>query len=242
MSTKPYYFAWDNGVRVMVDRETGRKRPVNEIVREAAKAGDLTTMDQAMANEAEEIIKFNPNHDNLGRFSSSGGGGSAAGTPTGQYSKEEQIKAIKDWSDGEYGYIRQTQRGDYSGDDADKYKRKGDALEEYIDSQPSFTGDIYRGISTDTPIDFRQGQKITMNGTSSWSKDEDIADEFSQNDEYSYFFVTEGCSKAADISQHAMNPGEQEVLVSKDVTFEITYVEIDPDTGQNIVVVKEVKE
>lgn len=191
----------------------------------------------------EEILKFNPNHDSLGRFSSSnGGGGAADGTSTSQYSKEEQIKAIKDWSDGEYGYIRQTQRGDYNGDDADKYKRKGDALEEYIASQPSFTGDIYRGISTDTPIDFRQGQKITMNGTSSWSKDEDIADEFSQNDEYSYFFVTEGCSKAADISQHAMNPGEQEVLVSKDVTFKITYVEIDPDTGQNIVVLKEVEE
>ena len=52
MAEKPYYFDWDeNGVRVMVDRKTGKMTPVNEIVSNATEEGRLTTMDQAMANE-----------------------------------------------------------------------------------------------------------------------------------------------------------------------------------------------
>ena len=50
MSTKPYYFDWHNGVRVMIDRKTGKKTPVNEIVTNAARSGALVTMDQAIQN------------------------------------------------------------------------------------------------------------------------------------------------------------------------------------------------
>ena len=192
----------------------------------------------------EEIQKFNPYHGSDGRFSTANGAHSftyspgkskahdlaierekqrqaATGGSGGKYTKEEQIKAIEDWSDGAYGKIRRVQQGKYNGSDAQKYKDQGEALEEFINSQPSFKGDLYRGISTDEEIDFKKGQKITMNGTSSWSKDDDIADEFSRFDEYSYMFVTSNLNKAADISKYAMNPGEQEVLVSKNVTFEV---------------------
>lgn len=52
MAEKPYYFDWDeNGVRVMIDRKTGKKTPVNDIVNRAAEEGSLVTMEQAMANE-----------------------------------------------------------------------------------------------------------------------------------------------------------------------------------------------
>jgi len=52
MAEKPYYFDWDeNGVRVMIDRKTGKKTPVNDIVNRAAEEGRLVTMEQAMANE-----------------------------------------------------------------------------------------------------------------------------------------------------------------------------------------------
>lgn len=55
MKQKPYYFDWDeNGVRVMIDRKTGKKTPVNEIVNRAAEEGRLVTMEQAMANERKK--------------------------------------------------------------------------------------------------------------------------------------------------------------------------------------------
>lgn len=58
MSTKPYYFDWHNGVRVMIDRKTGKKTPVNDIVTNAARSGALVTMDQAMANETKKSDNF----------------------------------------------------------------------------------------------------------------------------------------------------------------------------------------
>lgn len=55
MKQKPYYFDWDeNGVRVMIDRKTGKKTPVNEIVNRAAEEGRLVTMEQEMANERKK--------------------------------------------------------------------------------------------------------------------------------------------------------------------------------------------
>lgn len=58
MSTKPYYFDWDNGVRVMIDRKTGKKTSVNDIVRNAERAGKLVTMEQAIANETKKSADF----------------------------------------------------------------------------------------------------------------------------------------------------------------------------------------
>ena len=194
----------------------------------------------------EQILKFNPNHDNLGRFSSSNGGGgaAAAGASTGQYSKEEQIKAIEDWSDGAYGYIRSTQRGSYSGADADKYKKQGEAIEEYIKQQPDVGGELFRGISTDQPINFKRGQEITMNGTSSWSKDETIAQDFAggeyANGDHAYIFTGFGLKNSADISSLAMNPGEKEVVVSKDTKFRIMDVINDPNEYATYVVVESI--
>lgn len=94
MKEKPYYFDWDkNGIRVMIDRKTGKKTPVSEIVRSAAKEGRLITMEQAMANESkkkgeiaktfDEILKFNDRHypagsPQGGQFAPKDGGGGGA--------------------------------------------------------------------------------------------------------------------------------------------------------------------
>lgn len=52
MADKGYHFEWDeNGVRVEVDHKTGKRTPVDELVRQATEQGDLVTMEQAMANE-----------------------------------------------------------------------------------------------------------------------------------------------------------------------------------------------
>ena len=52
MAEKPYFFMTDaNGVRMCVDRATGKRTPVDDVVRQAAERGDLVTMEQAMSNE-----------------------------------------------------------------------------------------------------------------------------------------------------------------------------------------------
>ncbi len=161
----------------------------------------------------------------------------AAKQAAGKYSKEEQIKALEYWSDGGYGKIRRTQTGQFN--DA-KAKVQGEAIEEFIDQAKSYKGDLYRGISTEEPLDLRVGQEIDMKGTSSWSKNEDAADEFAHWEENSYCFVTKGLTRAADISMHAMNPGEEEVLVSAKTKFKVVSIDYDPDLEQTIYVVEEI--
>ena len=52
MAEKPYFFMTDeNGVAMCVDRATGKRTPVDDIVRQAAERGDLVTMEQGMSNE-----------------------------------------------------------------------------------------------------------------------------------------------------------------------------------------------
>lgn len=177
-----------------------------------------------------DLRKHNPYRDKIGRFATKNG--HAGGT----YTQEEQIAALTDWSDGGYGEIRRAQTGAI--DDAER-RAQAEAIEEYIEQQPPYTGDLYRGIATDEPVHFRVGQTISMNGLSSWTKSEEIADEFTQFDTYAYCFVTQGLTRAADVSKHMMNPGEQEVLVSAKTKFRIKSTEFDPDLNQTIVVVEE---
>ena len=212
------------------------------------------------ASTFEDILKFNPYHDAKGRFAAANSATSftyspgkskahdkaiarekerqAAATSTGKYTKEEQISAIADWSDGGYAKIRRAQRGE---SDDETRKAQAEAIEEFIEQAPAYTGDLYRGISTEKPVNFKVGQEISMNGVSSWSKSEDIADEFSRFDDYSTCFVTKGLTRAADVSMHTMNPGEEEVLVSVKTNFKVTQVEFDPDLDQTIVVVEEIR-
>lgn len=181
-----------------------------------------------------KVDKYNPYHDARGRFASGPGGGSTAG----KFSKEEQIGAIKSWSDGAYGNIRRAQTGK---SDDPTAKKQADAIEEYISQSGGVSGYLARGIATEKPMDFKAGQIIDMKGVSSWSKSDEVADEFTQNEANAYLFVADGVKRAADISMHAMNPGEQEVLVSSKAKFKITDVQYDPDFDQTIVSVTEVE-
>ena len=194
-----------------------------------------------MAFTYEEVKKFNPHHDpKNGRFTS-GSGGSSGG---GKYTQEERVAAIKDWADGSFGSIRKAQTGTLraSGEEIKRRREQAEALEEFIADEPAYKGYLCRGISTESEIDFKVGDKIDMNGISSWSKSEDVADEFAREHEHSYFFATENLSRAADISKHAMNPGEAEVLVSSKTKFQIKNVEYDPDLSQTIISLVEVEE
>lgn len=66
MAEKPYYFETDeNGVRVMVDRETGEKTPVNDIIDQALADGSLKTMEQQMADEHAKKAKKGEGVDDI---------------------------------------------------------------------------------------------------------------------------------------------------------------------------------
>lgn len=187
------------------------------------------------------VEKYNDNHDPAtGRFTSGPGGGKGKAAQSAKYSKKDQIAAIEDWSDGGYGYVRAAQTGKTNDP---KRKAQAEAIEQYIEeNKGKETGYLARGISTDEPLKLKPGQELDMNGTSSWSKSDEVAEEFAQFDDNKYLFVaTDGITKAADISKHAMNPDEQEVIVSKDARLKIDSVQYDYDSDITVVVVKEVE-
>lgn len=49
----------EKGVRVMIDTQTGKRTPVNEVVENAAKEGKLITPEQAMWNKHQKERKKN---------------------------------------------------------------------------------------------------------------------------------------------------------------------------------------
>lgn len=179
------------------------------------------------------LRKANPYHGPDGKFTSKGGGGGASM----KYTEEQQDAAIAAWSDGAYGKIRAAQTGKTNDPES---VAQAEAIEEFIENAPKYTGELYRGIATDEPLDFKNGQVIDMRGLSSWTTSEDMAEEFaSWGAENKYFFVTEGLSMAADISQKTMNPGEGEVLVSGKAKFKIKSMEWEPDSAETIIVLEE---
>ena len=225
---------------------------------------------KTVAKSFDEIMKFNPYHDNLGRFASSNGyasftyapgkskahdlaiarekerqaaaGGTGSPKKERKYSKEEQIEAVKGYTYGDYGYIRQLQCGDKSNMTqkmVEEFTKKGEALEQYISESPRYKGDIYRGINVDRNTQFKVGQTIDMRGTSSWSQDKWEAEDFAglhvntswhnalhgnKTERPVVFEMKKAPKKCADVNDISSNYGELEVIVSKDTRFKITKV------------------
>lgn len=245
---------------------------------------------KSLAMSFEEVLKFNPYHDSLGRFASANGAtsftyapgkskahdlaiarmkakemvnrlseedkdeirnllnggdsgedaqesqasGGAKENPNQKYSREEQVAAIEDWTLSDYQEIRAAQCGNAKGsaEYQEKLRQKGEAIEEYISSNPSYEGEIYRGIYMDNPATPKVGQKLDMQGTSSWSADEYVAQHFAGAaerktfSEHAYVFkMQKAPSQSADIDDISRNHGELEVIVSKNVQFRVTGVE-----------------
>lgn len=229
---------------------------------------------KTVAKTFSEIAKFNPYHDNRGRFASANGYASftyapgkskahdmaiarekqrqaaagGAGTPKKEqkkepkYSKEEQIEAVKGFTYGDYGYIRQLQCGDKSNmtkKTIEEMTKKGEALEQYITESPKYKGAIYRGINVDRSTQFKVGQTIDMRGTSSWSQDKWEAEDFAglhvntswhnalhghKTERPVVFEMKKAPKKCADVNDISSNYGELEVIVSKDTRFKVTAV------------------
>lgn len=226
---------------------------------------------------SEEIEKFNPYHDRLGRFTTGGGassftwrpGASAAhdsaiarekerassGTSAGDSkadtktserghikpkSYEENIETVKQelgcddkqakkymrsmlsYTAENYEAIRAYQSGKKN-DYTKKFRNDAKNIEEYIDKAPHWNGGtLYRGVGLDASVDvksaFKPGTELNMQGTSSWSSDTGIAKNFAR-DRNMVIFQCDRISKATSVSHISNNPGEKEVLVSKDTKY-----------------------
>lgn len=178
------------------------------------------------------------------RQAAAGGAGSPKTPPKKEtrYSKEEQIEAVKGYTYGDYGYIRQLQCGDKSNMTekmVEEFTKKGEALEQHISESPKYKGAIYRGINVDRNTQFKEGQTIDMRGTSSWSQDKWEAEDFAglhvntswhnalhgnKTERAVVFEMKKAPKKCADVNDISSNYGELEVIVSKDTRFKITKV------------------
>lgn len=179
------------------------------------------------------------------RQAAAGGAGSPKAPPKKEppkYNKEEQIEAVKGYTYGDYGYIRQLQCGDKSNMTekmVEEFTKKGEALEQYISESPKYKGAIYRGINVDRNTQFKEGQTIDMRGTSSWSQDKWEAEDFAglhvntswhnalhghKTERAVVFEMKKAPKNCADVNDISSNYGELEVIVSKDTRFKITKV------------------
>lgn len=217
----------------------------------------------------EEILKFNPYHDSLGRFATANGATSmtyapgkskahdnaiarekekqqetaAAGGKEAKYTEKERVAAVKGFTISDYYSIRKIQSGKTPSyldeDELQEYTKKGEAIEEYISVHGPYKGEIYRGINTSGDEGFKVGQKIDMQGTSSWTTDEKLGYEWAgknsngdkgafnhkTGNERAYVFKMQSPKKSAYIDDISENQGEKEVLVSTDTRFKITKIE-----------------
>ena len=144
-----------------------------------------------------------------------------------QEKAKEYFEALDDWSGGGYIGVRALQSGrlsdypNYTEDDIAKTKKQAEAIENYINDAPPYSGTLYRGIGVDANH-FKVGDQVDMQGTSSWSSSKDMAEDFALGEgggRKSVVLVsTKKISKAASI-ESIVQTGEDEVLVSKDVKY-----------------------
>lgn len=135
----------------------------------------------------------------------------------------DMADSIRAFNGNEHIAIRHAQQGR---NDEQFLKDKGNAIENYIEKAPSYKGKIYRGQRSKIGNDYKIGQVIDMNGTSSWSSDKIIADEFAQKallnpGQKRVVFSVNNVIQSASIA-HLSFHDEAEVLVSKNQKFKIT--------------------
>lgn len=211
----------------------------------------------------DEIEKFNPYHDRLGRFASAGGAASFTYKPgkskahdlaiqrekerlaqSGNGGKKEETTrrgnrrfsdkdcgdAIIQYTGSGYRGVRRVQSGNdsiYSKEDKAKYKEMGEKVEEFIKDPPPYgAGTLYRGInvSPDVAKQFKKGTVVSMNGTSSWTESEKVADEFAGFGGSRCVFISTGTKMGKSIAEFSDFPQEKEVCVSRDARYRINNV------------------
>lgn len=206
-----------------------------------------------MAKSFSDILKFNQNHDNLGRFSSGSGGAAAniVDTRSGvDYSKipQEQKDAITQWTFSSKGI---------KNPETDEDKKTAKALEDYInDGTEDIKGTMYRGIVMDSKdyskltMDFLQQSEIDQKGLSSWSSDLTTASGFGgvhggtgieDGKRKSIIFVSDGLKKENARYLPSSKQDEHEAIVSSNAKFKISNMKSDKEKNVIYVHVTEVE-
>ncbi len=145
---------------------------------------------------------------------------------------EQYVNSVSDFTGDWYPDIRAYQRGEFS-NVPEEVVSKSEALEDYIKKAPRWNGgETFRGasVSDDEIGKYKQGFRLDMGGTASWSSDVDIAKEFSSRNvsydlpnEVIYHCDTQ--SKGTTIKHLSLVEEESEILCSKDSHYVIDKIE-----------------
>ena len=146
----------------------------------------------------------------------------------------DSVMAFTDAGSGIYSEVRRYQRNDalqfMSQEEA---KEISNSIETYIKKAPRWNGGTtYRGVSVsdDELSAFKQGAKLSMGGTSSWSGTESVSKDFAQrNVSYerpnSVMYHCDTQSKGTGIRHLSVYELEDEVLCSKESKYKVVRTE-----------------
>ena len=161
--------------------------------------------------------------------------------PGAKFSDEEKHSIIRNsWSSTGYHGIRDAAIGKSTDKE---YKRQADAIEEFIKENPGTNQTLFRGIKVDEKLSIKKGSTIDMQGPSSWSTDEGVAQYFANSYGYKheYIFVSQnGIQKSADIKHLSKLSLEKEYIASVETKFKVQSTKKVKGTNRTYVFVSEV--
>lgn len=160
---------------------------------------------------------------------------------TDKYTATKITEAVIAWSDGTFSQIRKAQQENNT---TSPFYQKAKYLEEYIELAPKWKNEpIYRGMHlTQNQINqYTIGRTFNMNGLSSWTSEELIANDFAEYNkkfgEQEVIFISKnGTNNGASITQLAHWEEEGEILVSSKAEYRVvntytkgkrTYIEVE---------------
>ena len=132
-------------------------------------------------------------------------------------SKIKQESAIRKYTGIYYGSIK-----------SNKMKEEHDAIETFITKSKKHEGDIFRGIEVEESIinnlkeAKEKGNKISMQGISSWTKDKEIAKDYAvRKGNKGVVFVVKGSKQSVDVEDLSEHKYEKETIVSEKQKYKI---------------------
>lgn len=165
---------------------------------------------------------------------------------------KDMVREVSGYTDGYATDMRNWQQyGDgyiLDGMTAKEAKTMSEQCEKFIKLSPKWDGgEIYRGICVDEDTAMRilddiyySGKPFDMKGTSSWTSDKSIADDFSEwsGEDVAIIFKAPGTNKGTSID-HISDFSQSEVLVSRDARWDVKRIEGGVDDGYLVIEMEE---
>lgn len=194
-----------------------------------------------------KVSKYNPHHDEQGRFTTGDGGGASALAGTaGEIYDGEEIASLGRYSVSGYRDLNHSLRhSDYQPDDPGAVAQMKSGLDSAFAKAPASTRDmeLYRGISKKAAARLEQagvGARFTDKGYVSTSRNVNEAELFSiPGGAQVHIYVPKG-TKMIDMESYSNQPDEREMLLPRNSAFEITGTETNA-SGDRVINVKLVK-